>query len=59
MNDYLKDIEDLQVALTALQENANDKQNIGLQIIERMITDKQEAIVKFEQELEDLSNAVQ
>jgi hypothetical protein len=52
MNDILDDIENLETAITLIQEGASAEKQMGITMIQNVISQKQKQITDFEKQLE-------
>ena len=52
MNDILDDIENLETAIILIQEGASDEKQMGITMIQNVISQKQKQITDFEKQLE-------
>ena len=52
MNEVLNDIEDLNTAITLLQEGASDEKRQGITMLQNMVVAKESQFKEFEKQLE-------
>lgn len=59
MNDYLKDIDDIKLALQLITSEKNGEKFLGIAILESLISEKEQVVREFEKQFdEDQKNAV-